>query len=66
MAPGEMLCFGHPELEAYRLPLAELIAKDLLVAESFHGGYSLTKAGFAAMKGGVPSWPRQARGRESK
>ena len=50
MSPGKMLCFSNPELKAFRAPLAQLSEKGLLVQESFHGGYTLTEIGFAAMK----------------
>ena len=50
MTPGKMLCFSSSNLEASTVPLAQLTDKGLLVAESFRGGYSLTEAGFAAMK----------------
>lgn len=50
MTPGKMLCISGSELEEFSAPLAQLNDKGLLVAESYHGGYSLTEAGFAAMK----------------
>ena len=50
MTPGRMLCFGKPDLDSYRVPLAKLIEKGLLVAEKFQGGYSLTQSGYAAMQ----------------
>lgn len=50
MTPGKMLCLGNSDLEALKAPLAQLTSKGLLVAERFRGGYSLTEAGFAAMK----------------
>ena len=49
MTPGEMLCFYGPNLELSKGALELLIDKDLLVKEKFKGGYSLTRAGFAAM-----------------
>ena len=52
MTPGQMLCISGSELEDFSVPLTHLSNKGLLVAESYHGGYSLTKAGFAAMKDG--------------
>ena len=51
MTPGKMLCFSGSDLEAFSVPLASLANNGLLVAERFRGGYALTKAGFAAMKG---------------
>ncbi len=50
MAPGRMLCFSGPDLERDRPALELLSSKKLLEKERFKGGYSLTKAGFAAMK----------------
>lgn len=50
MSPGQMLCFSRTDIEAFRVPLKELANNGLLVAEEFHGGYSLTPAGFTAMK----------------
>ena len=49
MTPGQMLCFYGPNLEQSKAALELLIDKDLLVKEKFKGGYSLTRAGFAAM-----------------
>ena len=50
MTPGKMLCFSGPNLERYSGELNRLADKKLLVKEKFKGGYSLTSAGFAAMK----------------
>lgn len=50
MTPGKMLCFSGPDLERFRSSLNEMTDKKLLVKEKFKGGYSLTRAGFAAMK----------------
>ena len=50
MTPGKMLCISGSQLEDFDVPLTQLSDKGLLVAESYHGGYSLTRAGFAAMK----------------
>lgn len=50
MAPGQMLCFFGPDLKKHQKALEELAAKDFLVEEEFDGGYSLTNAGFEAMK----------------
>lgn len=49
MTPGQMLCFYGPNLKQNMATLEQLIEKDLLVKERFKGGYSLTRAGFAAM-----------------
>jgi hypothetical protein len=45
-----MLCFCGPDLAKLNTALQRLIEKDLLIEETFKGGYSLTPAGFAAMK----------------
>lgn len=50
MTPGKMLCFSGPNLERYGADLNRMTDKKLLVKEKFKGGYSLTRAGFAAMK----------------
>ena len=50
MTPGQMLCFSGPNLERDTAALNQLADKKLLVKEKFKGGYSLTPAGFAAMK----------------
>lgn len=53
VAPGQILCFFGPNLEKHRSALQKLTEKDLLVKERFKGAYSLTRAGFEAMNGGV-------------
>ena len=50
MTPGKMLCFSGPDLERYRADLNRMADKKLLVKDKFKGGYSLTRAGFVAMK----------------
>ncbi|QDS93754.1 hypothetical protein FF011L_25270 [Roseimaritima multifibrata] len=50
MRPGQMLCFHGPDLDRHRESLETLTDRDLLVSESFKGGYSLTTEGFEAMK----------------
>jgi predicted transcriptional regulator len=50
MGPGRMLCFSGPNLERDRKALELLSDKKLLEKERFKGAYSLTQAGFAAMK----------------
>jgi hypothetical protein len=50
VTPGQMLCFCGPDLARLRAALQRLTEKDLLIEETFQGGYSLTPAGFAAMK----------------
>jgi hypothetical protein len=49
--PGQMLCFYGPNLQQFKPALQDLTERELLVEEQFNGGYSLTQAGFAAMKG---------------
>ena len=50
MTPGQMLCFYGPDLKRHKGTLRQMTGKGLLVEEAFRGGYSLTEAGFAAMK----------------
>jgi hypothetical protein len=50
VTPGRMLCFFGPELEKHDRSLTALTQRGWLTEERFHGGYSLTEAGFAAMK----------------
>ncbi len=50
MSPGRMLCFSGPNLERDHPALQLLAEKKLLEKERFKGAYSLTQAGFAAMK----------------
>ena len=50
MAPGEMLCVNRPNITRHRTAFRQLADKGFLVKEKFSGGYSLTQAGFAAMK----------------
>ncbi|MEQ8667697.1 MAG: hypothetical protein RIC12_00905 [Pirellulales bacterium] len=50
MTPGKMLCLGSSDLEAYKPALSQLMSNGLLIEEARHGSYSLTDAGFAAMK----------------
>lgn len=50
MTPNKMLCFSSPTLEQHKSALDTLTGKDLLVRESFKGGYSLTQAGFTIMQ----------------
>jgi hypothetical protein len=53
MTPGKMLCISGSQLDDFDVPLTQLSDRGLLVAESYHGGYSLTRAGFSAMKDGA-------------
>jgi hypothetical protein len=48
--PGQMLCFHGANLEKHGESLRRLAAQGLLSKERFAGGYSLTSAGFAAMR----------------
>jgi hypothetical protein len=50
VVPGQMLCFNGPDFERNKAALQQLTADSMLVKERFKGGYSLTHAGFAAMK----------------
>ena len=50
MTPGEMLCFSGPNLARNTAALRQLTDKEMLVKEGFEGGYSLTDAGYRAMK----------------
>jgi hypothetical protein len=50
VTPGKMLCFFGPDLERHRAALLRLTERELLVKEQFKGAYSLTHAGFKAMK----------------
>lgn len=49
MTPYRMLCFCGPDFERNERALKSLTDRDMLVKESFVGGYSLTFTGFAAM-----------------
>jgi hypothetical protein len=49
--PGQMLCFHGQLLDDNRDSLRCLTEQGLLSKERFKGGYTLTKAGFAAMHG---------------
>lgn len=53
MGPGKMLCFYGPNLKKHKPALRQLIEKEFMVEEKFHGGYSLTNAGYKAMKEGT-------------
>jgi hypothetical protein len=48
--PGEMLCFHGLFLDDNRDSLRCLTEQGLLSKDKFKGGYTLTKAGFAAMQ----------------
>lgn len=50
MTPNKMLCFYGPDLEGKSAALDSLVDKDLLNREKFKGAYSLTRAGYAAMR----------------
>ena len=50
VTPGRMLCFFGPNLEKHKTALLQLTKKDFLIKEEFKGAYSLTRAGYDAMK----------------
>ena len=50
ITPGQMLCFYGPTLKQNKNALEQLTERDFLIKERFEGGYSLTRAGFVAMK----------------
>jgi hypothetical protein len=50
LTPGKMFCFFGPNLQKHKAALQQLTDKNLLVKEHFKGAYSLTRAGFEAMK----------------
>src|SRR5438874_12452808 len=47
---GEMLCFHGNWFDEHKESLRHLTAEKLLTQEQFKGGYSLTRAGFAALQ----------------
>ena len=49
ITPGQMLCFAGPNFERDKETLELMSDKELLMRESFDGGYSLTRSGFVAM-----------------
>jgi hypothetical protein len=55
VSTGEMLCFQGPQLEKHGATLRQMAEKNLVVKESFAGGYSLTPAGFKAMTAPQPA-----------
>lgn len=48
--PGQMLCFSGTNLETHTPAINTLVDKNMLVRETFRGGFSLTRSGFAAMR----------------
>lgn len=50
MTPGKMLCLSQLDGEVYGTPLANLVAKKLLIEERYKHGYSLTENGYRAMR----------------
>lgn len=50
MLPGQMLCFNGQDHAKRRDALRKLTEKGYLVKEGFHGAYSLTRTGYAAMR----------------
>ncbi|MCH2129092.1 MAG: hypothetical protein MK179_08105 [Pirellulaceae bacterium] len=49
ITPGQMLCFSGQDLKRNQTTLELLTDKNLLVKESFKGGYSLTNAGYSVI-----------------
>ena len=52
MTPERVLSFDNANLKTFKIPLAQLAGKGLLVAQELPGTYSLTESGFDAMKRG--------------
>ena len=50
VTPGKMLCFFGPNLEKHKAAFLHMTENELLIKEHFKGAYSLTPAGFEAMK----------------
>ena len=50
MTPYRMLCFSGPDLEQHKEALESLSERELLSRERRRGAYSLTPAGYNAMK----------------
>lgn len=50
VTPGQMLCFSGPNFDQCEAALELMSDKQLLVKEQFRGGYSLTQAGFSAVR----------------
>jgi len=50
ITPGQLLCFNGPQLSKFKGAFQRLTDKGFLVKEKFKGSYSLTEAGFEAMK----------------
>ena len=50
VTPGKMLCFFGPNLEKHEAALDKLTRKDFLRKDNFKGAWSLTDAGYQAMK----------------
>ena len=47
--PGHMVCLDVAMVQKHKVALRGLIERRFILKERFEGGYSLTKAGFAAM-----------------
>ncbi|MAT73189.1 MAG: hypothetical protein CMJ58_27195 [Planctomycetaceae bacterium] len=50
VGPGEMVCFPTPLAEKHAASLKRLTQRDYLTKEEFAAGYSLTAAGYRAMR----------------
>ena len=53
MSPGRMLCLCKPDTERFSRSLISLIERQLLQAERYTGGYSLTPAGYLEIRSGA-------------
>ena len=49
ITPGQTLCFSGQDLKRNQTTLELLTDKNLLVKETFKGGYSLTNAGYSVI-----------------
>jgi len=47
--PGHMICLDVAMVQKHKVALRGLVERRFILKERFEGGYSLTKAGFAAM-----------------
>ena len=47
--PGHMICLDSALVQKHKVALQDLVEQRFILKERFEGGYSLTKAGFAAM-----------------
>lgn len=47
--PGHMICLDGAAVQKHKVAIRNLTDRNFILKERFEGGYSLTKAGFAAM-----------------